>query len=631
MPVHNLKAKILMILQKFVTLIETAKTYENTLPDSATYYFGKAKVLALKIKDEKGLSNYFSQYIRFLNHKGEFEEGLSQAKEHIDLGRQTRDSNVVMLAYNEVANEEEYLSDFQSATSYYLKALKLSVSLHKERMQRLINNNLSSVFISLKDYKTAYHYSEKAFYLAKEANDTTVMGDCLINMGVSEIHQQKYQQALHHFDEAERIGYEEPDMSLVADALSDKGLVYYDLHQLPASEKQYLQQENIAVKYDMPYEQLYALFELAVVKKEKGDWVTAEKYALRAIAIGERLNTNDELTEMYDTMAVIKTKLGKFLEAIAYKNKFEAMKDTLMNAQIQTNIHHLELQYRSAQKDKEIAQQALKIESTNSALQRKNTLIWVILAGLIALITILVLSFHSYRHRQKLNQQQLLTLQKEHEVNTLKAKMQAREDERDRIGREMHDDIGSALTTILYNSEELKNNEAEKNSKALKNITDTATSIMDKMNEIIWSMNRDYDTVDDLIAYTRLHTVEFLQNHDLQYEFEIPAEIPPARLTGEQRRNIYLVVKEALHNVVKHACASKVCISFRLNGHLSIRIHDNGKGVNEETTRRFGNGLKNMRQRMESIGGNFRIMNNDGTTIDINCPLEKQGTQQQKV
>jgi signal transduction histidine kinase len=608
---------------KVRSLIRKAKSYENGLPDSAAHYYQMAKELAVKLKDGVGLENYFSRYIHFLNHKAEFEEGLSLAMKHIALARQLGDSNAVMIACNEVANEEEYLSDFQSATNYYLQALKLAVRLNKKRMQRLINNNLSSVFISLKDYVTAYQYSSKAFQLAERAGDTTVMGDCLINMGISEIHQQKFKHALLDFNEAEKIGYKEPDMSLVADALSDKGLVYYDLHQLDASEKQYRQQENIAVKYEMPYEQLYALFELAVVKKEKGDFATAEKYALRAIAIGEDLNTKDELAEMYDTLAVINLKMGKLADAMAYKNKFEAIKDTLMNAQVQTNIHHLELQYNLAQKDKEIAQQSLKIERADSALQRKNTLIWIILAGLLALITILILSFRSYRHKQKLNDQQLLTLQKEHEVITLKAKMQAREEERDRIGREMHDDIGSALTTILYQSEELKNDKQNKNAKAVESITNTVTSVMDKMNEIIWSMNSDYDTLDDLVAYTRQHAVEFLRSHKLQYQFDIPDTIPDARLTGEQRRNIYLVIKEALHNVVKHASASKVRIAFEVTDHLSIVINDNGKGVNGDVTRRFGNGLKNMRRRMESIGGSFEISSTAGTEIRLGCPFEQ--------
>lgn len=601
--------------------IELARSYEDSKADSSEYYYEKARILALQINDRDGLNNYFLRYIRFLNHKAEFENALSSSLKHLAFGQQAGDSNILMHAYNEVANEDEYLGDFQGSAENFFKALKLAEQQDNKKMQRLIDNNLSSVFISLKDYKSGYSYSAKAFKLAQAAHDTTVMGDCLINMGVSQIHQKKYHPALLDFDEAEKIGYKVRDMTLVADALSDKGLVYYNLHQLTTSEKQYQKQKAIAGKYNLPFEKLYALFQLAVVKKEKGDFKTAENYASRAISLGENLNTPDELIEMYDTMSVIKSKLGKLTEAMAYKTKFESMSDSVMNAQVQTNIQHLAIQYRSAQKDKEIAQQALKIERSNSTLQRKNTLIELILAGLIGLTTILILSYRSHRHKQKLSRQQLLTLQKQHEVNTLKAKMLAREEERDRIGREMHDDIGSALTTILYQGEELKRNASEANLKSVKSITETATSVMDKMNEIIWSMNRDYDSIEDLIAYTRQHTVEFLQNHNLEYNFEIPETIPSLHLTGEQRRNIYLVIKEALHNVVKHACATKVCISFTFNDQLSVSIRDNGKGVAPGGLCRFGNGLKNMQQRMESIGGIFKISNNNGTTIHIECPI----------
>jgi signal transduction histidine kinase len=226
-----------------------------------------------------------------------------------------------------------------------------------------------------------------------------------------------------------------------------------------------------------------------------------------------------------------------------------------------------------------------------------------------------------YRHKQNLHRQSLLTLQKQHEVNTLKAKMQAREEERERIAREMHDDIGSALTTILYLSDDLKEKSKEDENKIADKIASTATGVVDKMNEIIWSMNRQYDTLDDLIVYTRQHAVEFLQNHCLKYHFNVPEYIPNVQITGEQRRNIYLVIKESLHNIVKHSGASTVDVSFDLNGGLGGRIHDNGKGIETNGQRRFGNGLTNMRQRMESIGGTLEIENENGTTVKLYCPL----------
>jgi two-component system sensor histidine kinase DesK len=83
-----------------------------------------------------------------------------------------------------------------------------------------------------------------------------------------------------------------------------------------------------------------------------------------------------------------------------------------------------------------------------------------------------------------------------------------------------------------------------------------------------------------------------------------------------------------LHNIVKHSGASEVNISFQINEGLQACIHDNGKGFQMQNQRRFGNGLKNMQQRMESIGGSFEIENNNGTTIKLYCPINPIKTQE---
>jgi two-component system, NarL family, sensor kinase len=611
------KAKVLLYLQ-------FGETFQVTNPDSAGFYYQKAKALANRLNDKEALSKYLSYQINLFNQKAEFDQGLAAAQEDALIAEQLKDPKILIEAYNDVANEYEYLGEYERASEYYLKSLKLASSRDDEGMESKIYDNLASVFISLKDYSIADTYCHNAFNLASKFHDTVTMGNCLINMGVTEIHEQKYKEALSHLDQSEKIGYKIPDMSLVADALSDEGLVYYTTHDLDRAEKKYQQQLILTKKYHLPFETFYALFQLAVVAKDRNNYSVAEQYAAGAIAIGEHLKTADELMEMYDTMSVIKEKMGKFSEALFYKNKYVALNDSIMNAQIQTNIHQLNIQYHSAEKDKTIAEQNLSIEKNKAAIERKNTWIFIFLAGIIALITILILSIRSYRHKQNLHRQTLLTLQKQHEVDTLKEKMQAREEERDRIGREMHDDIGSALTTILYLTDDLKEKSKEGDYKIADKIASTATGLVDKMNEIIWSMNHQYDTLDDLIVYTREHAVEFLQNHGLKYHFDLPEYIPDLQITGEQRRNIYLVIKESLHNIVKHSCASEVNIAFDLNGGLRSCIHDNGKGIERNGQRRFGNGLKNMRQRMESIGGTFEIENENGTIITLYCPLDHQ-------
>jgi len=601
-------------------LIHNAKGYEKTNRDSALHYYESATSLAFSIKNVPLLISSMSQHMQLINYDGDFEKGLGLAQQHLTMANKLNNPSLQLVALNEMANEHEYLGDYEPATDYYLKSLQIANRIGNKIMQRRINNNLGSVFLGLKNYAIGYTYSSRAYEMAREAKDTVTMGNCLVNMGIAELNQKKYQRSLSDFDEAEKIGYDIPDMTLVADALSDKGLVYLTTHDLTAATASYTKQKSIADKYDLPYEKLYSLFQLAMVEKEKGNIKNANDFASSAISIGEKLGTDDELMEMYDSMSSIKQKMGDYQSALVYKNKYITKSDSLRNQQVQTNIHHLNIQYRSAQKDKEIAEQNLSIQMSKAAIERKNNWIFISLAGIIALASILILSLRNYHNKKKLHEQHLLTLEKKHQLSTLEAKMQAREEERNRIAREMHDDIGSALTSILYLSDDLKTGNEENQGYAADRIGVTASAVVDKMNEIIWSMNPEYDSLNDLIAYIRQHCAEFLGDYGLNYSLNAPETMNDLPLSGEQRRNIYLVIKEALHNIVKHAAATDVSINLRVaENYLTVFIRDNGKGFNQPSA--FGNGLKNMQHRIETIGGRFNISRDNGTIIELMCPL----------
>ena len=100
-----------------------------------------------------------------------------------------------------------------------------------------------------------------------------------------------------------------------------------------------------------------------------------------------------------------------------------------------------------------------------------------------------------------------------------------------------------------------------------------------------------------------------------------PEHFPVTFVSGEFRRNIYLTVKEALHNIVKHAQASSVHINIAINSKLNIEIHDNGTGFDKTRIRAYSNGLSNMESRISNINGKFEILNKVGTTIKIVVPL----------
>jgi signal transduction histidine kinase len=135
-------------------------------------------------------------------------------------------------------------------------------------------------------------------------------------------------------------------------------------------------------------------------------------------------------------------------------------------------------------------------------------------------------------------------------------------------------------------------------------------------------MNHEQDTLDQLIAYMRLHIAEALDNAGIAYDFVSTEPLPALSINQEFRRNIYLSCKEAVHNCIKHAHASEVKISVTVTDQLEVIIRDNGRGMGQDTVSRFGNGLTNMKRRMEQTGGSFSISQEaDGTTVTLRAPL----------
>ncbi len=204
-------------------------------------------------------------------------------------------------------------------------------------------------------------------------------------------------------------------------------------------------------------------------------------------------------------------------------------------------------------------------------------------------------------------------------------KQQIIEKERTRIASDMHDDLGAGLSSIRFLSEKIKETSAsEAATNEIGKIVNISSELVDNMNEIIWAMNEKNDTLEDLLFYTRSFAKEYCEEHHIACVAEIPENIPSQFVSGEVRRNIFLTVKESLHNIVKHSRATQVRLIVQTNEQLVVIVADNGKGfgVSNPDTPSGRNGLKNMQRRIESIGGNFTLMNGSGVTIKMELPIQ---------
>jgi len=201
------------------------------------------------------------------------------------------------------------------------------------------------------------------------------------------------------------------------------------------------------------------------------------------------------------------------------------------------------------------------------------------------------------------------------------------ERERTRIAKDVHDDVGASLTRISILSELVNNNASypEKIKPWIRQIHDISHEVIQEMTQIIWALNPKNDPLEGLVAYIRRFAIEYFEPGPAKCTFDLPEELPGLLISGEIRRNIYLCLKESLHNIVKHAGAAEIMISMKVNGEgLILKIKDDGKGFDLNNLESNGNGLINMKKRMSVIGGDFLIhsQENEGTEISLVVPIK---------
>lgn len=197
-------------------------------------------------------------------------------------------------------------------------------------------------------------------------------------------------------------------------------------------------------------------------------------------------------------------------------------------------------------------------------------------------------------------------------------------DERIRISKEMHDDLGAGLTQISLISEAAKQiyKEGGYPQEELKNISATSRQLIENVSEIIWAMNPEFDTISGMFAYLREQLGKLLEYSGKSYELNFPENYTEGKISNIRRKNISMLLKEAVNNSIKHSHASSVFVKLSIIGNtLHMEVKDNGHGF-DTTTVSCGNGLKNFTYRSALIGGSAKIISHArGTEIYFSIPL----------
>jgi len=196
--------------------------------------------------------------------------------------------------------------------------------------------------------------------------------------------------------------------------------------------------------------------------------------------------------------------------------------------------------------------------------------------------------------------------------------------ERARIARDLHDDLGTALTGLALELDVI-GRDPKPELPVIHRLGQSAQrtrELAERMREVVWSVNPRCDTVSSLASFLEQQISQFLRADGIKVELDFPEDIPALPIDGEARHQLALGVREALTNVIRHANATKVVLSLAIDKDwLTVNVKDNGRGL--QPSGRIGDGLRNMQERLQSIGGSVEVSSqpSSGTTITFRVPL----------
>ena len=223
------------------------------------------------------------------------------------------------------------------------------------------------------------------------------------------------------------------------------------------------------------------------------------------------------------------------------------------------------------------------------------------------------------------------TEQLRHQISERERAEQQRivQEERTRIAQDLHDDLGSSLTeiSVLASAGQRSPATGGKAHDLFAAIGEKSRRLVSSLDAIVWAIDPKENTLQSLADYLAGYVENYLSTNDIHCRFKVPEDLPAVVVEGRQRHELFLVVKEALHNIVRHARATEV--EFLLNTNetaLEITIRDNGCGF-DNNAKNNGHGLKNFHRRMTRLGGECTVVSQAGAgaTVHLRLPLVSSG------
>lgn len=605
-----------------------AKHYDNVDSTKAWSYYREMEKLAVETGSEVYMG-YTMEMAGILSTRYDHKKALGYYNKAIELLSRHQQSLRIKQSIASLNNNLgviHYLNgDLEGALRFFMEAVKF-YELNDPRSFNLGYGygNIATTYADLKKVENAAVYSKKAIDFAEKFTNKGLLMSASIAHGSILLKLGKFAESSPYFERAKKIAEEMGNNYNLY-------LYHYNIGEYYMGEKEYsraLDEFQASLRYarimDSPIEIGNAAIALGTTYTDMGNYAQAKIFLDTAeqVALRNKLKLHEQLS--YEALATWSEKTGNYKQALDYKNRFIAIRDSTYEEDNVRRVEFLDAQYQGEKKEKEILALQKDKEIQSLRLKQNKGLNYILAGSILALLIVGFLTFRNLRQRRKLAQQQhemqrqrILDLEKDKQLVAVDSMLKGQEEERSRLAKDLHDGLGGLLSGVKFSLINMKDNLiiTPENMNVFERSLDMIDNSIRELRRVAHSMMPEmldrFGLDEALKEYcNNIHAAGLVevkyQSHGLE-----------ARINKQAEIIVYRIIQELLNNVLKHAEAKHVFIQLvRTDSRLNVVVEDDGKGFDPAVT--TGAGLVSIRSRVDYLKGQLDIHANPGKGTLVN-------------
>lgn len=549
-------------------------------------------------------------------HLKNFDSAVVEGDKALKLARKNTDSTAVAELKRHIGVANYFKGKYDVAASNFYESISILENKQDKKRLAPVYNDLAKLYRKTKNLDRALENYNKADAIYRQMNDTSGMAMILNESGVVFEYRADYKEAVNRYTASMKLAEAAGDSLSVSYSLSNIAGVYVIEKKYALAEKNLLRALNIRQILKDSFAMALTYSDLGVAMNGKGDYQKAIEYLSLSNKVAEGMKYPELQSNNYSELSNVAQKQGDFQKAFEYFLKRSGLRDSLYALEKAKQIEELNTRYETSKREQQIIEQQNRLKMQNY--------LFIGIGGLILLTGLLAYSqYRRYRLRKETQMQSEIMKQQDIAV---KAVLEAEENERQRIAKDLHDGVGQMMSAAKMNLSAFESEFAF--------TTDEQKQSLQKVIGLVDESCREVRTVSHIMMPNALlkndlgeairEFADKLSKRELQVH--VSAQGLSERFDANVETVLYRVIQECVSNAIKHSGATTLDISLiRDNEGISGTVEDNGKGFDTSGSNGNGIGIKNITSRIGYLKGTVDIDSapGRGTLIAFHVPLEK--------